>query len=130
MGKRNQNRSKLWRRSAHRKQIRTLTAKKESGNRRNELSDAIDNSSGAAQQMANGYSAAEGGTMLRNALKNLYTPTDKTKSTLRELGVESADSNGKPRNVQDILQDLGGALGGLNALVSEGKKQNGEEQSE
>jgi|GEM_PF-4906090 len=29
MGKRNQNRSKLWRRSAHRKQIRILTAKSE-----------------------------------------------------------------------------------------------------
>ena len=63
----------------------------------------------------NGYSAAAGGTMLRNVLKNLYTPTDVAKKALKELGVESADSSGNLRNVQDVLQDLGGALDGLTA---------------
>lgn len=61
----------------------------------------------------NGISASEGGTYLRNTLKNLYTPTIDAGKALSELGVETADSDGSLRDFQTVLQDLGGALDGL-----------------
>lgn len=61
----------------------------------------------------NGISASEGGTYLRNTLKNLYTPTDDAAKALNELGVETAESDGQLRDFQEVLQDLGGALDGL-----------------
>lgn len=60
-----------------------------------------------------GISAGEGGTYLRNTLKNLYTPTKDAKEALQELGVETANDDGTLRGFQDVLQDLGGALDGL-----------------
>lgn len=61
----------------------------------------------------NGISASEGGTYLRNTLKNLYTPTEDAAKALKELGVETANSDGTLRDFQDVLQDLGKALDGL-----------------
>lgn len=61
----------------------------------------------------NGISASEGGTYLRNTLKNLYTPTDDAAKALAELGVETANSDGTLRDFQEVLQDLGGALDNL-----------------
>lgn len=61
----------------------------------------------------NGISASEGGTYLRNTLKNLYTPTEDAAKALAELGVETANSDGTLREFQVVLQDLGGALDGL-----------------
>lgn len=62
----------------------------------------------------NGIKGSEGGTALRNTLKNLYTPTKQAKAALEELGVKTADeSTGKLRSVQEVLQDLTAALDGL-----------------
>ena len=61
----------------------------------------------------NGIAASEGGTYLRNTLKNLYTPTEDAAKALTELGVETANSDGTLRDFQVVLQDLGGALDGL-----------------
>lgn len=56
---------------------------------------------------------SEGGTALRNTLKNLYTPTDSASKALKELGVETSTANGELRNIQDVLIDLDKALSGL-----------------
>lgn len=61
----------------------------------------------------NGISAGEGGTYLRNTLKNLYTPTEDAAKALAELGVETANDDGTLRDFQVVLQDLGGALDDL-----------------
>lgn len=61
----------------------------------------------------NGISASEGGTYLRNTLKNLYTPTEDAAEALTDLGVETANSDGTLRDFQVVLQDLGSALDGL-----------------
>lgn len=61
----------------------------------------------------NGISASEGGTALRNALKNLYTPTSEAADALKKLGVETSNSDGSLRDFQDVLKDLGASLDGL-----------------
>lgn len=61
----------------------------------------------------NGIAASEGGTYLRNTLKNLYTPTEDAAKALKELGVETANSDGTLKDFQVVLGDLGTALDGL-----------------
>lgn len=61
----------------------------------------------------NGIAASEGGTMLRNVLKNLYTPTKDAADALLSLGVATADDEGNLRDFQEVLGDLGVALDGL-----------------
>lgn len=61
----------------------------------------------------NGISASEGGTYLRNTLKNLYTPTEKAAEALQALGVTTSNEDGTLRDFQDVLQDLGSAMDGL-----------------
>lgn len=61
----------------------------------------------------NGISASEGGTYLRNTLKNLYTPTEDASKALAELGVQTANSDGTLRDFQTVLQELGQSLDGL-----------------
>ena len=61
----------------------------------------------------NGIQAAEGGTMLRNVLKNIYTPTKDAADAFLSLGVATADDDGNLRDFQEVLGDLGVALGGL-----------------
>lgn len=61
----------------------------------------------------NGIAASEGGTMLRNVLKNLYTPTKDAADALLSLGVATSDDEGNLRDFQEVLGDLGVALDGL-----------------
>lgn len=61
----------------------------------------------------NGLAAAEGGTALRNVIKNLYTPTEQAAKVLNQLGVETANSDGSLRDMQSVLQDLDTALSGM-----------------
>lgn len=60
-----------------------------------------------------GISASEGGTYLRNTLKNLYTPTDDARMALEELGIETANEDGTLRDFQTVLQELGTAMDSL-----------------
>lgn len=62
----------------------------------------------------NGIKGSEGGTALRNLLKNLYTPTQAASDAMAELGIVTADSNGNLRDAQDVLIDTMAALEGLN----------------
>ena len=61
----------------------------------------------------NGISAAEGGTMLRNVLKNIYTPTEKAAKILQQLGVETATSDGELRGLREVLTDLNSVMSSL-----------------
>jgi TP901 family phage tail tape measure protein len=60
-----------------------------------------------------GMQGSEGGTQLRNTLKNLYQPTDSAAKVLKSLGVETSNADGSIRGMQDVLQDLNGALSGM-----------------
>ena len=61
----------------------------------------------------NGIKGAEGGTALRNALKNLYTPTSSAAKAMSALGVKTSDAQGNLRSAQDVLQDLNKGLSKL-----------------
>jgi len=61
----------------------------------------------------NGIKGSEGGTALRNVLKNLYTPTQNAANAMAELGIVTADANGKLLPAQDVLKQIKGALDGL-----------------
>ena len=61
----------------------------------------------------NGIAAAEGGTMLRNVLKNIYTPTERAAKILQQLGVETATSDGELRDFREVLTDLNSVLSSL-----------------
>lgn len=61
----------------------------------------------------NGMQAAEGGTMLRNVLKNLYTPTTDAAKALEELGVSTTNDKGELEDFQTVLGVLGSKLDGL-----------------
>ena len=63
----------------------------------------------------NGIKGSEGGTMLRNTLKNLYTPTDNSAKALKRLGIETVNADGSLRKVPDVLKDLAGSLDQLTA---------------
>ncbi len=58
----------------------------------------------------NGIIGSEGGTALRNTLKNLYQPTDKAAETLEALGVATSTAEGELLPMQEVLQQLNGAL--------------------
>ena len=61
----------------------------------------------------NGIKGAEGGTALRNLLKNIYTPTSQASKAMQALGIQTSDADGNLRNVQDILLDTMSALENL-----------------
>ena len=61
----------------------------------------------------NGIKGAEGGTALRNLLKNIYTPTSQASKAMQTLGIQTSDAGGNLRNVQDILLDTMSALENL-----------------
>lgn len=63
----------------------------------------------------NGIKGSEGGTALRNTLKNLYTPTEKAATTLARLGVETVNSDGSLRDIRAVLTDLGAVLNDMTA---------------
>jgi TP901 family phage tail tape measure protein len=54
------------------------------------------------------------GTAYTNMLTNLYTPTEKAKKALAELGVSSAHSNGELKNTTELMGELRSALAGYN----------------
>lgn len=58
----------------------------------------------------NGIKGSEGGTALRNTLKNLYTPTEKAADAMASLGLETRDSEGNLRSAEEVLRDLGSRL--------------------
>ena len=63
----------------------------------------------------NGIKGSEGGTALRNVLKNLYTPTQDASKAFAELGIQTSNvDTGELLPVQDVLQQIGSALDGLN----------------
>ena len=61
-----------------------------------------------------GIQGAEGGTALRNTLKNLYQPTEKAGKVLKKLGIQTSDAQGNLLSMQDVLQQLNGAMGNMN----------------
>ncbi len=61
-----------------------------------------------------GIQGSEGGTALRNVMKNLYQPTDKAAKTLRKLGIKTSDSEGNLLSMQDVLQQVNGAMSEMN----------------
>lgn len=61
----------------------------------------------------NGIKGSEGGTALRNVLKNLYTPTQNAANAMAELGIVTADANGNLLPAQDVLKQIKGALDNL-----------------
>ena len=63
----------------------------------------------------NGIKGSEGGTALRNVLKNLYTPTQNAAEAMEKLGIVTSDINtGELLPVQDVLEQIGTALNNLN----------------
>ena len=62
-----------------------------------------------------GMQGSEGGTQLRNALKNLYQPTDKAKKVLSQLGIETVDATGEMVPLQGVLTQLSEAMDGMTA---------------
>lgn len=54
----------------------------------------------------NGIKGAEGGTHLRNILLSLSAPIDKSAKAINDLGLRVYESNGKMRDLNDIMADL------------------------
>lgn len=61
----------------------------------------------------NGIKGSEGGTILRNAILSLSSPTSKAKKELDDLGVSVFDSEGNMRGLDEIMGDLDGSLSNL-----------------
>lgn len=62
----------------------------------------------------NGIKGSEGGTALRNLLKNLYTPTQAAADAMATLGIKTKDDvTENLRDAQDVLIDTMAALEGL-----------------
>ena len=61
----------------------------------------------------NGIKGSEGGTHLRNVLLSLSAPTDTAAKALKQLGVETTDSQGNIRDLNDILIDLNASMDGM-----------------
>lgn len=60
-----------------------------------------------------GIKGSEGGTALRNVLKNLYTPTSASAKVMEQLGIVTSDANGNLIKAQDVLKNLKEKLDGL-----------------
>lgn len=58
----------------------------------------------------NGIKGSEGGTILRNVILSLSSPTSKAKKELEALGVSVFDSEGNMRDMNDILLDLNDSM--------------------
>ncbi|MDE6539912.1 MAG: phage tail tape measure protein, partial [Ruminococcus sp.] len=62
----------------------------------------------------NGIKGSEGGTALRNLLKNMYTPTSKAAQAMEQLGISASDAvTGELRPVQEVLMDTMSAMESL-----------------
>ena len=58
----------------------------------------------------NGVKGAEGGTALRNIILSLSAPTDTAAKAMQGLGLEVFDAAGDLRPMEEIFEDLNGAL--------------------
>lgn len=64
-----------------------------------------------------GYKGAEGGTMLRNLLKNMYTPTAAAAKAMERLNIDPFDeTNRSIKNVQTFLPEI---INSINSLATE-----------
>lgn len=63
-----------------------------------------------AEQNVTGSEAA---TALNGAMADLFTPTDEAKKALDELGVSAYNLDGSARDVNDVIDDLNGAMSGM-----------------
>lgn len=63
----------------------------------------------------NGIKGAEGGTHLRNVILSLQNPTDGAAKTMEKLGVQTYDSEGNMRSLNDVLGDLNTSMDGMTA---------------
>lgn len=61
----------------------------------------------------NGIKGSEGGTKLRNVILSLSSPTDKAAEALEGLGVQTVDTEGNLRPLEQIMGELGTAMDGL-----------------
>ncbi|WP_369067336.1 phage tail tape measure protein [Faecalicoccus pleomorphus] len=61
----------------------------------------------------NGIKGAEGGTHLRNVILSLQNPTDGAAKAMEKLGVQTYDSEGNMRSLNDILGDLNKSMDGM-----------------
>lgn len=61
----------------------------------------------------NGIKGSEGGTILRNTLLSLGSPTDKAAKQLEALGVSVYDAEGNMKDMRELMPELAGALDGL-----------------
>ena len=60
-----------------------------------------------------GIKASQAGTSLRGLMDNLVNPTDKCATALQELGIETTNSDGSFKSLDDILAQLRGSMSGL-----------------
>ena len=61
----------------------------------------------------NGIKGAEGGTILRNILLSLGSPTDKAAKELEKLGVSAYDAEGNMKDLRQLMPELNEALSQL-----------------
>lgn len=61
----------------------------------------------------NGIKGSEGGTAMRNVLKNLTTPTAQASKMMEKLGLSVYDAKGQMRPLQDVLTDLNKSMAGM-----------------
>ncbi|MDE6678865.1 MAG: phage tail tape measure protein, partial [Ruminococcus sp.] len=62
----------------------------------------------------NGIKGSEGGTALRNLLKNMYTTTSKAAQAMEQLGISASNAvTGELRPVQEVLMDTMSAMESL-----------------
>lgn len=61
----------------------------------------------------NGIEGSEGGTALRNVILSLSAPTSKAAKTMKNLGFEAFDSNGKLKPLNEVFVDLNERLSSL-----------------
>jgi TP901 family phage tail tape measure protein len=61
----------------------------------------------------NGIKGAEGGTVLRNIILSLASPTKEATKALQQLGVTVYDEQGNMRDMQSIFEDLSASLSEL-----------------
>ncbi len=61
-----------------------------------------------------GYTGSQGGTLARNIIKNLYTPTEKAQQYMDSLGLSRTYEDGKTlKSIQDFVDDMTEVMGGL-----------------
>lgn len=64
----------------------------------------------------NGIKGGEAGTKLRNIILSLSSPTETAAIAIKELGLETADSQGNMRDLNDILTDMNFAMEGMSSV--------------